>query len=115
MNRRTDFNPCIAGYIRRKVTERLLEYIKRSCKVDRGTYGSPRITTDIQERGHVCGKNRIARLMRLHGIAAKTKRKFKATTNSKHNLPVAPNLLKQQFAASEPDKGMCIGYNVRLD
>jgi len=90
--------------IRLQSDERMLEEIRKSYEIGRGSYGSPRITTDIRERGHVCGKNRIARLMRLNGIAARTKRKFKATTNSRHSLPVAPNLLQRQFAASEPDK-----------
>lgn len=90
--------------MRLRSDERMLEEIKKSYEIGRGSYGSPRITTDIRERGHICGKNRIARLMRLNGIAARTKRRFKATTNSKHSLPVAPNLLQRQFAASEPDK-----------
>jgi putative transposase len=42
--------------------------------------------------------------MNLAGVAAKQKKKFKATTNSKHNLPVAPNLLNRQFAVEEPDR-----------
>jgi putative transposase len=41
--------------------------------------------------------------MKLAGVAAKQKRKFKATTDSKHNLPVAPNLLNRQFEVKEPD------------
>lgn len=93
------------GYgIRRKANERILEEIKRSYKEGRGAYGSPRITTDLRERGFFCGKNRVARLMRINGIAAKTKRRFKATTNSMHCLPVAPNLLNKQFVATGPDK-----------
>lgn len=89
---------------RRKANERLLEEIKRSYKAGRGAYGSPRITTDLWERGFFCGKNRVARLMRINGICAKTKRRFKATTNSRHCLPVAPNLLNKHFAATGPDK-----------
>lgn len=92
------------GGIRRKANERLLAEIKVSYKIGRGAYGSPRITDDLRDRGYVCGKNRVARLMLISGIAAKTKRRFKATTNSKHSLPVAPNLLKKRFAASMPDK-----------
>ncbi len=89
---------------RRKANERLLDEIKRSYKAGRGAYGSPRITTDLRERGLLCGKNRVARLMRINGIAAKTKRRFKATTNSRHCLAVAPNLLNKCFAATEPDR-----------
>ncbi len=64
--------------IRRKANERLLEEIKRSYKTGRGAYGSPRITDELRDGGHVCGKNRVARLMRINGIAARTKRKFTA-------------------------------------
>jgi len=90
--------------VRRKANERLLKEIRKSYKDGRGAYGSPRITTDIRDRGHVCGKNRVARLMRINGIAAKTKRRFKATTNSRHSLPIAPNLLNKRFVAEGPDK-----------
>lgn len=50
-----------------------------------------------------CGENRIARLMMENGIAAPGKRRYKATTNSKHNLPVAPNVPNQNFSVMEPD------------
>ena len=89
---------------RRKANERMLEEIKKSYRAGRGAYGSPRITTDLRERGFLCGKNRVARLMRINGIAARTKRRFKATTNSGHCLPVAPNLLNKRFEAAGPDK-----------
>jgi len=72
--------------------------------MSRGTYGSPRLTAELRARGIRCGKNRIARLMRLHGIAAKMKRRFKITTHSRHNLPVAENLLNRQFAVDRPNK-----------
>jgi len=58
------------------------------------TYGSPRITEDLKSQGIPCGKNRIAKLMRKNGIMAKTKKKYKITTFSRHTRPVAPNLLK---------------------
>jgi putative transposase len=90
--------------VRRNANECLLEEIKRSYRAGRGAYGSPRITTDLRERGFHCGKNRVARLMRINGIRAKTKRRFKATTNSRHCLPVAPNLLNKSFASTGPDK-----------
>lgn len=87
-----------------KENKALLEAIRRSYKASRGTYGSPRIAEDIRDTGFRCGENRIARLMRINGIAAKTKRRFKATTNSRHCLPVAENLLKQRFTADGPNK-----------
>ena len=88
---------------RQKDNEKILMEIKESHKNSRRAYGSPRITKDIQARGTKCGENRVARLMKIHGIAGKAKKKFKATTNSKHNLPVAENLLSQNFVAEKPN------------
>lgn len=84
--------------------EALLAGIKDSHHKSRSTYGSPRITMDLRSSGVICGRNRVARLMREHGIAAKTKKKFKATTNSRHDLPVAPNVLDREFKAAAPNK-----------
>lgn len=88
---------------RHKDNEKILMEIKESHKNSRRAYGSPRITKDLQTRGTKCSENRIARLMKIHGIVGKAKKKFKATTNSKHNLPVAPNLLNQDFVADKPN------------
>jgi len=68
-----------------------------------GIYGAPRIHRDLNEDGVCCGKNRVARIMRNAGLRSRTRKKFKATTNSKHNLPVAPNLMNQQFSAEAAD------------
>lgn len=68
-----------------------------------GIYGSPKIHRDLVEDGVPCGKNRVARIMRKANIRSRTKKKFKATTNSRHNLPVAANLLNQNFTAKAPD------------
>jgi len=78
--------------------------IKLVHEKSRKTYGSPRITAELCASGIRCGKNRIARLMRENGVVAKTKRKFKITTDSKHNLPIAENLLDQKFTADAPNK-----------
>ncbi len=66
--------------------------------------GAIRITKSLKKSGFKIGKNRVARIMRKHGWRAKGARKFKATTNSKHNLPVAPNLLQQNFEANRPNQ-----------
>jgi putative transposase len=58
----------------------------------------------LRENGILCGKNRIALLMRLHGMYAKTKRRFRVTIQNHHNLPVAENLLKRQFETDKPNK-----------
>ena len=60
-------------------------------------YGSPRIHAELEARGHDCCVNTVARVMREAGIAAKTKRKFRQTTDSNHHYPVAENLLDRQF------------------
>ena len=88
---------------RQKDNEKILMEIRESHKNSRRAYGSPRITKDLQAAGTKCSENRVARLMKIHGIVGKAKKKFKATTNSKHNLPVAENLLKQNFAAQKPN------------
>jgi len=67
-------------------------------------YGSPRIHEELNDNGLSCSPNRVARVMKKEGIRAIVPRKFKATTNSKHNFPVAPNLLKQDFNVKEPNK-----------
>lgn len=65
----------------------------------RQTYGSPRLTVELKESGVSCSENRVARLMHLSGIRAIGKRKYRVTTNSKHNHPVAENLLNRNFSA----------------
>lgn len=88
---------------RQKDNEKILKEIKESHKNSRRAYGSPRITEDLKAKRIKCSENRVARLMKVHGIVGKAKKKFKATTNSKHNLPVAENLLKQNFVTEKPN------------
>ena len=77
----------------------------RAChQASRHTYGSPRITKDLRENGLHINKKRVARLMKVHEIIAKSARKFKATTNSSHNHPVAQNLLNREFSATAPNQ-----------
>ena len=63
-------------------------------------YGSVKITRELLKHGKKYGRNRVANRMRKMGIASKIRKKFKATTHSKHNYPVAPNLLNRNFTAS---------------
>lgn len=84
--------------------ELVLIEIQQSHRMSNGTYGSPRVTEDLRAKGIRCGRNRVARIMRKNGIAARSRRKFKATTNSRHNLPVAENLLEQNFHIDSPNK-----------
>ena len=84
--------------------ERLVFEIKRAFDKNRKVYGSPRITDELKEDGFICSENRIARLMRLHLIVAKTKKKFKITTHSKHNLPIAKDLVRRNFYPEAPNR-----------
>jgi putative transposase len=65
--------------------------------IHRGNYGSPRIHNDMKRRGVKCSCKRVARIMRENGLEARIKRKFKVTTDSKHDYPIAPNLLERNF------------------
>jgi len=67
-------------------------------------YGSPRMLEELRARGFRVGKERVERLMREHGIRARHKRRFKATTDSKHGLPVAPNVLERNFSPPAPNR-----------
>ena len=69
----------------------------------KGAYGSPRMVRELRGRGFPASKGRVERLMRENGIRARHKRRFKATTDSKHALPVAPNLLARDFTPTKPN------------
>ena len=66
-------------------------------------YGSPRIHAELVDRGHECSVNFVAQVMREAGIAAKTKRKFRQTTDSNHAYPVAENVLDREFDPEMPN------------
>jgi transposase InsO family protein len=67
-------------------------------------YGSPRILEDLKALGQKVGRKRVARLMRQTGLKALVRRRFKATTDSKHTHPIAPNLLDRDFTAEAPNR-----------
>lgn len=77
---------------------RLLRTIQDIHRSSRKTYGSPRIFSQLKALGFKTSKSKVERLMRENKIRAKMKRKFKATTNSKHDHPVAKNILNRNFA-----------------
>lgn len=70
----------------------------------KAAYGSPRMVRELRARGFSASKVRVERLMRENGIRARHKRRFKVTTDSKHTLPVAPNLLDRNFAPAAPNQ-----------
>ena len=70
----------------------------------KGAYGSPRMVKELHRRGFPASKPRVERLMRENGIRARHKRRYKATTDSKHGLPIADNLLNRNFTPTAPNQ-----------
>jgi transposase InsO family protein len=71
----------------------------------RKSYGSPRITDDLKEKGERCGRRRVARIMKENELVGKKAKKFKAqTTDSDHDHPVADNVLDRQFNPELPNR-----------
>ena len=88
---------------RNRANRTLLREIRIAFDRSRQIYGSPRLVVELNESGVSCSENRVARLMRLSGIRAVGKRKYRVTTNSKHKHPVAENLLNRQFSTDRPN------------
>lgn len=84
--------------------QQLTKSIREVFVQNRNVYGTRRIAKILAKNEIVISRKRIGRLMAAAGLYCKTKRKFKATTDSKHNNPVAPNLLSRQFIVLNPDK-----------
>jgi putative transposase len=97
-------------WLNRKPSKRVLEEgrleveIKAAHKRTRETYGPERLQHELKDQGVSVGICRIRRIRKKLGIRCKQRRKFKATTDSKHALPVAENLLNQQFEATRPNE-----------
>jgi transposase InsO family protein len=70
----------------------------------RRRYGSPRVHAELQATGQRVSRKRVARLMRENDLAARTRRRFRKTTDSNHSFPIAPNLLERDFTAAGPDE-----------
>lgn len=77
--------------------------IKAAHKVGRGRYGSPRVHRELRKNGTCVGKKRVARLMQREGITASRCRKFCVTTDSKHDDPIADNVLDREFDVALPN------------
>lgn len=82
----------------------LLDCIIEIHEASEQTYGSPRITDKLRDKGYKVSRPRVARLMKKQGIRSITKRKFKVTTDSNHKYAISPNLLKQDFFVDQPWK-----------
>jgi putative transposase len=89
---------------REKENEKLLERIREIHKESREIYGSPRIRAELIASGERCSRKRICRLMHKAGIRAKMKKRFKITTRNDALALKAPNLLKQDFTATQPNQ-----------
>jgi len=89
---------------RSKDNKVLTEKIKEIHQQSRGTYGSPRIHAALNKAGETCGLNRVARLMSEQQLEATKRKKYVATTDSKHSLPIAENYLNRVFEAEKPNE-----------
>ncbi len=84
--------------------ERLRPKIVEAFETGRGTYGSPRVRDELVDQGFEIGRKRVARLMRELGLQGVTPRKFRVTTDSDHDHPIAENVLARNFEASGPNE-----------
>jgi putative transposase len=89
---------------RKREDAQLSSHIRQIFVSHRKVYGSPRIHAQLADQGYRCSRKRIARLMRENGITASRKRRRVVTTNSRHENPVAPNLLQRDFTAQAPNR-----------
>ena len=90
---------------RKRLTDAQMLAVIRAIHAElKGAYGSPRMVRELRLRGFTAGKERVERLMRENGIRARHKRRYKVTTDSKHGLPVAANLLDRNFAPAAPNQ-----------
>ena len=89
---------------RERANRGLRALIRLLHKKSRRTYGYRRIHAALIAQGTNCGKNRVARLMQEDGLRARRRRRYKRTTQSRHNWPVAPNRLDQSFVATSPNQ-----------
>ena len=83
--------------------EKLAVHIAAAFEVGRGAYSSPRVQEELKAAGIDVSRKRIARLMTEMGLEGRRKRPFKATTDSKHAMPVAENILDRNFEVDAPD------------
>ena len=84
--------------------EALLVHIRAVFAAHRGAYGWPRIWRQLRAEGVRVSKRRVQQLMQRHGIRARGKRRFRITTDSRHGLPIAPNLLNRNFTVAAPNR-----------
>jgi putative transposase len=92
-------------YSKAKQSTKMFKVLVRSVYFEHsGRYGIVKITRELHKRGIKCNKKRVARIMKSEGLKAVTAKKYRITTDSNHNRPVADNLLKQNFQVDAPNK-----------
>jgi transposase InsO family protein len=98
---------CIRPSAREIRDAELLLRIRAIHEKSRGTYGSPRVHAQLVREGVEVGEDRVARLMGAAGLHGRVRRRFKVTTDSRHERPVAPNVLQRAFQAETSDAVWC--------
>lgn len=89
---------------REMANQELLQKIEAVFEESEETYGSPRVHRALRRQGVMCSENRVARLMRLRGLKAKQRKRYRSTTQRNGTHPVAPNLVRREFVAHRPDE-----------
>ncbi len=89
---------------RAEANQQLRVVIRAAHQQSRGTYGSPRVQRELNAQGIEAGRNRVARQMRAMGLVARRRKRFRRTTDSSHDRPVAGDLLKRKFAVERPNQ-----------
>ncbi|MEC4748343.1 IS3 family transposase [Methylomicrobium sp. Wu6] len=90
---------------RSQTREALAAEVQRVFEDEKARAGSPRIAKRLNDEGHRASRHTVAKIMKTQGWRAKARKRYKATTHSNHTLPVAPNLLAQNFEDDDaPDQ-----------
>src|SRR4051812_21779910 len=89
---------------RTREDRRLTVLVRASFEASRQRYGSPRIHEDLREQHEAVSRKRVIRLMQADGLQARARKRYKITTMSEHDQPVAANLLDRRFAADAPNQ-----------
>jgi transposase InsO family protein len=90
--------------LRSQQNERLVEAMRKVHREVDPAYGSPRMHTELLANGFECGRHRVARLMRQHGLVARPTVRFRRLTKAGKRVPAAPNILDRQFTVSAPNR-----------
>jgi len=89
---------------RAKQDRRLAVLVREAHELGRRYYGSPRVHRELAAQGVAVSRKRVVRLMQQEGLVGRPRRRYKHTTDSNHNQPIAPNILDQKFEAAAPNQ-----------